>query len=179
MKQLLQSLQDNVSNNVARVPFSISPFHKLFVLNFSRWKVTTPQPRLLTLDIVPPRHQRSPVREGVTVHLGKDPQRKRDQDQNLRRAERKLNEKNVVEVAVPLMEPARVPRNRNETFQKTCGHYKILESWGHIKSRKNIHKSNNDETTKLEGHSLSCLSFFCDSWLNQVTYSIRPRRQQI
>lgn len=81
----------------------------------------TPPPRHLTPDIVPPRPQRNPARDDVTVHHGKNPQRKSDQGQNLQRAVRKQNEKNAVEVAVL----PKVLRNLNDSFHI---YNKILES---------------------------------------------------
>ena len=81
----------------------------------------TPPPPRPAPDIVPLRPRQNPANDDVTVHHGKNPQRKSDRDQNLRRAVRKQNEKNGVEVAVL---PKRL-RNLNDSFHV---HKNISES---------------------------------------------------
>ena len=71
----------------------------------------TPPPPRPTPDIVPLRRRQNPARDDVTVHRGKNRQRKSDQDQNLQRALRKQNEKNGVEAAAL----QKRPRNLNNS----------------------------------------------------------------
>ena len=76
----------------------------------------TPLALHLAPDIVRLRPQQNPTKDGVIVHHERNPQRKKDQDRNLQRAERKQKERNEVEAVVL----RRVLRNLND--------YKFLQS---------------------------------------------------
>ena len=71
-----------------------------------------PPPRHLAPDIVLPHPLRSPARDDVRVHHGKNHRRKSDRDQNRQKAARKQNEKNEVEAAAL----PRILRNLNDSF---------------------------------------------------------------